>query len=139
MNRHKPDDVFINKVTQQLDESIDDLDEDISQRLASRRQQAVTLATSQKSNLPNSIFNFVSRPAAVFSLASLLVISLSIALFDIDSRTIFNTSDNVLLQAGYDVNDDDVIAEYELLNDLEFISWLVVQENEHSDDENNAS
>jgi len=130
MNKHEKDDDFANRVSQQLDASITGLDEKIAKRLSASRQHAITKSASHK--LP--FFGSNWKNSSAFVAASLLIVTASITLFSTNTKTLFNNDSNVFLSADYDVTDDEVIAEYELLNELEFLSWLVEEENE-----NNAS
>ena len=66
---------------------------------------------------------------ATFAGALILIVTVSITLFPTNSQTLLGNEHIVFLPADYDVMDDAVIAEYELLNDLEFISWLVEEDN----------
>ncbi len=138
MTSHKSDDDFANKIVQQLDASITGLDEDIKQSLSASRKAAITKA-ARVSNQPFFNFNWqqigmsqrarMAMRTTAFAGALILIVTVSITLFPTSSSTLLGNEHIVFLPADYDVTDDAVIAEYELLNDLEFISWLVEEDN----------
>lgn len=121
------------QIARQLDNSADSLDDDIKQRLAYSRQTAVDNA-GKRSNF--SLW-FDRSFAPTFAVASLLIISASIILLPVDNSNVVEES--LLISAEHEIEykteDDDIVAEYELLNDLEFISWLIDEEYQ---DESNA-
>lgn len=122
MNIHDPDEKLISDVIQQLDSSIDNLDEDVTQRLKYSRKQAVNSIFDSNRGL----LKFLLNPAATFAALSLIIVTASIILIT-ENRSNLN-DDAPIIIADYNIEDDDIISEYELLSDLEFISWLIEQE-----------
>lgn len=133
MNKHKSDGAFENKISQQLDNCLTGIDENIKQRLSANRQQVLTKA---KTYPARSIFSYGWKPSSALAVMSLLLVTASISLFSTDDNTAFNNENNLFLTTDYNSLDDAVISDYELLSDLEFISWLLDEEYQ---DENNAS
>lgn len=122
MNKHDPDEKLISDVIQQLDSSIDNLDEDITQRLKHSRKQAVNNVFDSN----GALLKFLLNPAATFATLSLIIVTASIILITENHSSL---NDDVLaMSADYNIEDDNIISEYELLSDLEFISWLIEQE-----------
>ena len=133
MKQHRTDDDFISEITRRLDEDAANLDTDISNRLSANRRCVI----DNISDTPDGFLaGFSWQHTTAFMAASLLVLVTSVFLLSIDERPSSETDNNILVNADYNIDDDAVIAEYELLNDLEFISWLIEEENT---DENNAS
>lgn len=126
MNKHDAEDVFTGKVRKHLDEDITSLDAEVSERLAANRKSVIDNLTQTPSR---KLFDFNWQQSAPFAAASLLILTASISLFTLNDASLTDVENNILLSNDYDTNDDAVIAEYELLNDLEFISWLMEEEN----------
>ncbi|MBL4710949.1 MAG: DUF3619 family protein [Gammaproteobacteria bacterium] len=133
MSKHNPDDNFTNKITQQLDTSITDLDDNIKQRLLANRQNAIakTNRHAEQSFFTLSLSNINWQQSGVFAVTAILIVTASITLFSTDQQSTFDRDKNIYFTADYDVDDDAIIAEYELLDDLEFIAWLVDEENDN--------
>lgn len=126
MKQRKTNDDFAGKVSQQLDDCLDNLDDEIVQRLRASREKACTETSTYSTKW---FFNIGWKQSAVFVSACFLMVTVSVTLFSIGEE-------NILLSSDYDVTDDALIAEYDLLSELEFISWLVEEEHKN---ENNAS
>jgi len=131
----KPDEkAFLKHTRKVLDESADALDAATLSRLNQARQKALQSAQhSQQQSTRRSIMAF-KMPATVAA-------SVSIALFGswlMLSQTLLTDTDkpaqDQLAYADVDINMLASGTELELLEQLEFVSWLVVQELE----ENNA-
>jgi len=126
MNKHDAEDVFTDKVRKHLDEDTADLDAEVSKRLAANRKSVIDNLIQTP---PRKLFDFNWQQSAPFAAASLLILTASISLFTVNDVSLTDVENNILLSNDYDTNDDAVIAEYELLTDLEFISWLMEEEN----------
>ncbi len=127
MNKYQTSDVIVNKIAQQLDISITSLDEEIKHSLSASRKAALAKADRLSEQ---SFFNFNWKQSAAFASALIIVVTASVMLFSTDSETLVGNDSIAFLNANYDIADDAIIAEYELLNELEFITWLVEEDNE---------
>jgi len=126
MKKHKADGDFAGMVSQQLDDCLDNLDDEIMQRLRTSREKACTETPDRSGDW---LFNVNWKQSVVFISACFLIVTVSVTLLSIDEE-------NILLSNNFDATDEALIAEYDLLNDLEFISWLVEEEYKN---ESNAS
>lgn len=118
---------FAEKVASQLDHDLQQLDDDINQRLATARLKAVAEAGTQPGRWhASTIFRPAYAPA--FSLAVLFAITVGLYTVIEASRE----EEIPLFSASYTAEADNAIRDYELLTDLEFIYWLVEEENDAS-------
>ncbi len=124
-------DAVVKKITQQLDQSITSLDQNTKESLAASRQAALAEVDRRESQ---PFFTINWKQTAAFSGALVIMITTAVTVFIGDEQAQFSNEKADFLTVDYGVSDDAVVAEYELLNELEFISWLVEEEHD-----NNAS
>ena len=131
----KPDEkAFLKHTRKVLDESAEALDAATLSRLNQVRQKALQSAQQSQQQLTGRRFMAFKMPAAIAASVSIVLFGSWLML----SQTQLTGPDKLALdQLAYDDEDINMLVsdtELELLEQLEFVSWLVVQELE----ENNA-
>jgi len=122
MKQHKTNDDLLADITQRLDDSLHSLDNNIIQNLAADRKKVISTMPYKRTN---GTFKISLKQAGVFASACFFIIAASITLFSAENEN------NIFLSTAYDVTDDGIIIDYDLLNNLEFILWLSEEENKN--------
>lgn len=111
------DEALLTSVTNTLDDSVDHLDANTLSRLNQARQRALD-------GKRRSFFSAFWLPATSFASISVVIFA-GWLFFTAPQTSLDNFNDAELVAASEDLNDEKL----ELLEDMEFVSWLLEEEN----------